>query len=370
MRPFQLSFIACAFSKVKFLLAFPIICHGFAVMKEQGRRRYLFQSNVNGQPIFSSSSSLSSSLNDGSQDDKRVWYQRGDGMWRPRVDIHDLRVGQRMFCTKLEDGIDLLDGKTGAKLFYDCGVGRFVKGRNGETRMKAVNGMLRIGGPRMKASVVRKKKQKLVKQERELNMIPMFVSRIRPEEGRFEVTANIEDTLEEKSDRKTSASSLKVGEELIGRIYKLTPYGAFIDVGASRNGLLHIQTVADFFGTYIDKQKGLTKNGLEVGARVKVVVQSNEKKRLSFDFTDTAKKEQKSLLEKERIKEEASKQENEKVDMEFSSADLESDEAAMWAQFAAAPSLEENDEDEDDDSYYSDYDEDRDIESSLGLDYY
>lgn len=258
----------------------------------------MLQSKVNGQPISSSSSSLSSSLNDGSPDDKRVWYQRGDGMWRPRIDIHDLRVGQRMFCTKLEDGIDLLDGKTGAKLFYECGVGRFVTGRNGETRMKTVNGMLRIGGPRMKASVVRKKKQKLVKQERELNMIPLFVSRIRPEEGRFDVTANMEDTLGEKSDRKTSASSLKVGEELIGRIYKLTPYGAFIDVDASRNGLLHIQTVADFFGTYIDKQKGLTKNGLEVGARVKVVVQSNERKRLAFDFTDAAKKRTESASRK------------------------------------------------------------------------
>ena len=165
------------------------------------------------------------------------------------------------------------------------------------------------------------------------------------------------------------------------QVVKLKPYGVMVDVGVSRLGLLHITTVADFFGKYIDKQKGLKEAGLEMGAMVKLCVKSNLKKRLELDFTEEAKSEmrrEKELLNENKNTSNENKSDDEsKIVFEMSSNEIQDDEeAAMWAQFAA-PGHEDDKEDDDldedydyDDEEYSTYDEERDIESSLGLDYY
>ena len=178
--------------------------------------------------------------------DNRIWYKRADGIWRPRIDIEDLKVGRRLFATKLDNSYDLLDGKTGPKLFYECGVGRytFPQDENGNRTqiMRHVNGMLRFGKPKMKASVVRKKRDRLVKLQRKsyigsvsdsnvegekriIEMMPVWVTRVYPAMGRFEITTSEEDASQivaaSKSSlgmTKVSASKLVVGQERIGRV--------------------------------------------------------------------------------------------------------------------------------------------------------
>jgi predicted RNA-binding protein with RPS1 domain len=76
----------------------------------------------------------------------------------------------------------------------------------------------------------------------------------------------------------TPASLLQPKQELVGTVTRIVPYGVFVDVGANRRGLLHIQKVADLYGHYIDKEQGLEEAGLERGARIRVAVLSNEKK--------------------------------------------------------------------------------------------
>ncbi len=85
--------------------------------------------------------------------------------------------------------------------------------------------------------------------------------------------------------------SMKPGQEVVGTVKKLVPYGALVDIGANRLGLLHIKKVADLYGGYIDKEKGLKEAGLELGTKIKAQIESNEKKRLFLDFTTEVKEE-------------------------------------------------------------------------------
>lgn len=150
------------------------------------------------------------------------------------------------------------------------------------------------------------------------------------------------------------------------QVVQVRSYGVFVDVGVSRLGLLHINTVADFFGTYIDKKKGLRKAGLEEGAEIKVSVQSNQRKRLALDFTEDSKMEMQREKESvDSLKESIGESKESDIVLETPLEDLKDDEeAGMWAEFAIAPDYG------DDDDECSDYDEERDIESSLGLDFY
>mmetsp|Transcript_3210 Transcript_3210/g.4675 ORF Transcript_3210/g.4675 Transcript_3210/m.4675 type:complete len:398 (+) Transcript_3210:112-1305(+) len=296
------------------------------------------------------------------------FYQREKGQWKRRLNIVDLEIGQKLYGLKIH-GVDLLEAKTGPKIFFECGVGR----TNKKGEWKIVNGMLRIGTPWSKKSVTAKRIARLSGK-----MLELYVSKIRVDNGQFEVCIKQEDALEEASGMKkmVSASTLQVGDELIGTVVRIEPYGVFVDVGANRKGLLHIQTVADLYKKFIDGEKGLIEAGLERGARIRVAVLKNEKKRLALDFTadvkaddsdDDAEKEKKvAVLEEEEEEEEAKNEDvvaEEEVDDSadddddygYGNYEVDEDEAAAWAAYAAGG------EDYDDD------DEDRDIEDALGI---
>jgi predicted RNA-binding protein with RPS1 domain len=309
----------------------------------------------------------SSSTDDGTSTAiKPCSYQDIDGKWKQRVLWDDIQVGQKLsgfVCSKL------LDGQTGPKVFFECGLGRL----DGKGNWQMVSGMLRLGTKYTKPSVIRKKVMKLTGKS-----IDLYVHRIFKDDCRLEVKLLEEgvepDLSSEKSRNKlVPISSLKVGQELTGTVVQVRPYGCIVDVGANRHGLLHIQRVADLYQEYIDKEKGLEDAGLEKGFQIKLCVRSNEKKRLSLDFT----KETKEYFEQEREEEEEEEKKTEPVEEESSTQDLElvsennveiditqEEEAAAWAAYAS--DNEYDDEDESDD----DYDEDREIESALGLDYY
>lgn len=77
--------------------------------------------------------------------------------------------------------------------------------------------------------------------------------------------------------------SFQPGEELQGTVRSVQPYGAFIDVGAERDGLVHISELRDGF---VDKVEDVVKEGQQVSVRVKEV--DVEKGRLSLTMRSGA----------------------------------------------------------------------------------
>lgn len=194
--------------------------------------------------------------------------------------------------TKVE-GCDLLDGKTGPKVFFECGVGRLD--RHG--RWHIVNGLLRLGKRGAKKSVTRKRVDRLTGR-----VVDLYVSKIRHDNGAFEVSTSEEQVreimeaekeMERKGEgkKKVSVSSLKEGQELTGTVVRVEPYGALIDVGANRHGLLHIKRVRKLLRQHIDKKEGLIEAGLERGAQLMVTVRSVKGKDVSLDFTEEKREE-------------------------------------------------------------------------------
>jgi len=320
---------------------------------------------------------------------KACYYQAPDGKWNERLQLQNLTVGQHLIGTKIPN-TDLLQAKTGPKIFFECGVGR-IDTRNNKWQM--VSGMLRLGRASAKPSAIRKK---VARMSGSGKMIDLYVKKIDLHSFRLEVTRSLDEIqeIQERNERlrrgevqpMIPASTLKEGMELVGTVVKLQPYGCMVDVGANRRGLLHIQKVADLFGKYIDKEKGLGEVGLEHGATIKVSVLSNEKKRLFLDFTQETKDlalaeaEEAEALKSRQEEEERKKQEDEEerkqqeealkalnVDAEEEEeeeekgSDVSVNEASMWAAYADDYAGGGYDDDGDN------YDEDADIEDSLGI---
>ncbi len=198
-------------------------------------------------------------------------------------------------------------------------------------------------------------------------LIEVYVSKIRLEEGTLEVCLNREEALEIgdsiEQRRKTSASKLRIGDELHGIVRNATPYGVFVDVNANRNGLLHISKVAKQQDAYVAKEDGLKALGLGRGSPINVIVVSNERKRLELDLAPRATP---AVVagESPSIDEDFVKSNN---SIEQGYNEISDEEAAMWAAYAI-------DSTEDDDNEYNEedeeYDEDTDIEDALGIGYY
>ncbi|KAL9185093.1 hypothetical protein ACHAXT_002870 [Thalassiosira profunda] len=311
------------------------------------------------------------------------YYKRADGPWRPRKELGSLAVGERLFATRLP-GSDLLNAKTGPKVFLECGIGR----KDDKGRWCIVNAMVRLGRRGMKSSVIRKKIRKLHPSE----LVEVYVSRVSPEEGRLEVCLTRDEAVDKGArERKIPASSLEVGEELAGVVRKVTPYGVFVDVNANRDGLLHISKVAARRDEYIAKEEGLKSVGLGRGAPVNVVVAKKEGKRLEFDLAPEVEESSDETSDLDMSADEAaawaayaSPDDSTEAELDASDTsfdvssdeasawaaygandeegregDVAEDEAAMWAAYAV-DSKEEEDE-------YDEYDEDADIEDSLGI---
>jgi predicted RNA-binding protein with RPS1 domain len=309
---------------------------------------------------ISSNDHPNSKINNDNQPKKACWKPKGKNTrWQERIHLNDLQVGQELYGHVVQD---LLEGKTGPKLFFDCGVGR----TDPQGNWNMVNGMLRL--PRSnKVSVTQKRASKYRSRDR----VPLYVFRIQKGCGRLEVCLNPED-VGKYTQHRIPVTSLQPNQIVEGTILQLYPYGATVDVGANRRGLLHIKKVAALYGRYIDKEKGLIEAGIEKDARVRLMVESVENRRLFLDFTPDAKK--------------AAEEELSKVQTQETSSSIKIDDLDAWAEYANQQATrlqeqetttvieltEESNDDGNDDvnEEYDEYDEDSDIEEALGLDMY
>jgi len=309
------------------------------------------------------------------------YYNSGNNQWKQRIQLKDLEVGQKIVGWKISN-TDLLNGRTGPKIFFECGVGRI--GHKGKWEM--VSGMLRVAKNYSKPKVVKKKIKRYTGKEVEL-----YVRKIRLDEGRLEVCTSLELLEEEiKTEQATgfehlSLSQLKAGEEVVGTVVDVRSYGVMVDIGANRNGLLHIQKVADLYMRYIKKEEGLIKAGLEKGAELRLAVSSIEKKRLFLDFTQDTK----DFADKVREEEKEARKASLKLADEKYALEGQEDSTSESLDQPRAANPNEGDQQEYFDPYYNDDeaadwaaynvyddeaeddgDEDRDIEDALGIGFY
>jgi predicted RNA-binding protein with RPS1 domain len=338
--------------------------------------------------VASSLSSISEGIS--KEEEACYWRSPETGKWEARRFFSELSVGEKLRGILVQE---LPLAKTGPKVWFDCGVCTRNSRADATSDWRIVTGLCRLRKNK-KDSIVRKQISRLRTKSQIGNDrrgggggVDVWVSRIFPSNGQFEVTIQqIDDeVLQDELKRRQSLVSvckLRPQQELIGQVVRVEDYGVLVDVGANRHGLLHIQTVANLLDRYIDKSNGLEEVGLELGAKIRVVVQSNERKRLFLDFPEDVKREE----ERER----ASKQEtmiqqisNSKSDAEFiqspnssSAATVGSISSMQFTENVSVSSMDEvNDEVKNDESEYyddeeEDDDEDRMIEDALGIGMY
>jgi small subunit ribosomal protein S1 len=80
---------------------------------------------------------------------------------------------------------------------------------------------------------------------------------------------------------KTGIESLKVGQELTGRVVRLVDFGAFVDIGASTDGLLHISQLS---GGFVNHPREVVEVGQEV--RVRILEIDANRRRISLSMKD------------------------------------------------------------------------------------
>jgi predicted RNA-binding protein with RPS1 domain len=261
-------------------------CHSSWTRKAQATRR----------ATFSPQTSLHSTTTDNTADTKerlkeKGWafddnacvYKRIDGQWKRRKELSELKLGQRLWGHKLQT-CDLLDGKTGPKVFFDCGVGDV----DASGKWQILHGMMRLGPRGMRKTVVTKRLRKFIPpppskdDDRKAKpplppLVPLYVSSIDLATKRFQVAASLEDAetqaKKQQSAKKIPFGSLKPGQEIEGEIIRVKPYGAIIDIGAQIPGILHITRVRELMGKHIEQEKGMQEvAGIVLKAKVRVSI--------------------------------------------------------------------------------------------------
>jgi ribosomal protein S1 len=101
--------------------------------------------------------------------------------------------------------------------------------------------------------------------------VTVWVLQVRPEQGRISLT------MIEPPER--TMADLKPDQILTGKVTKLAPYGAFVDIGVERDGLVHISEMDE---GHIAKPSDVAEEGDEVEVRVIKVNQERRRIELSM----------------------------------------------------------------------------------------
>jgi ribosomal protein S1 len=101
--------------------------------------------------------------------------------------------------------------------------------------------------------------------------VTVWVQRVDPEQGRISLT------MVEPPER--TLSELQPDQVITGKVTKLAPYGAFVDIGVERDGLVHISEMSE---DHIARPGDVTQVGDEVEVRVVSVNQKRRRIELSM----------------------------------------------------------------------------------------
>jgi ribosomal protein S1 len=115
---------------------------------------------------------------------------------------------------------------------------------------------------------------------KEGDAVTVWVQRVDPEQGRIGLT------MVEPPER--TIDELKQDQVISGTVTRLTPYGAFVDIGVERDGLVHISEMAE---GRIERPEDVTKVGDEVEVRVLNVNRKRRRIELSMVGTEAVENE-------------------------------------------------------------------------------
>jgi small subunit ribosomal protein S1 len=101
--------------------------------------------------------------------------------------------------------------------------------------------------------------------------VTVWVQHVDPEQGRISLT------MVEPPER--TLNELKADEVLTGKVTRLVPYGAFVDVGVERDGLVHISEMAE---GHIDRPEDVAHVGDEI--EVKVLSVNRQRRRIELSM--------------------------------------------------------------------------------------
>jgi ribosomal protein S1 len=116
--------------------------------------------------------------------------------------------------------------------------------------------------------------------------VTVWVRQVDPEQGRVALTMiePPEHTIDE----------LEPEQVLTGTVTKLVPYGAFVDIGVEREGLIHISEMSDGF---VGKPSDVTEVGAEI--KVRVVKVNPRRRRIELSLLNLDGEEEEPIPEEE-----------------------------------------------------------------------
>ncbi|MEA2059403.1 MAG: 30S ribosomal protein S1 [Thermodesulfobacteriota bacterium] len=97
---------------------------------------------------------------------------------------------------------------------------------------------------------------------------------------RFKISLSMKQTAADPWD--TAASSLKAGDQITGKIVRIAPFGAFVEIAPGLDGLVHLSELS--YGRRVVKADDVVSQGERVQAVIKDI--DIEKKRISLSIKD------------------------------------------------------------------------------------
>jgi len=116
--------------------------------------------------------------------------------------------------------------------------------------------------------------------------VTVWVRQVDPEQGRIALT------MIEPPER--TIKELEPEQVLTGTVTKLVPYGAFVDIGVEREGLIHISEMSDGF---VGKPSDVMQVGDEV--EVRVVKVNQKRRRIELSLLHTGDEQEVAVLDEE-----------------------------------------------------------------------
>jgi ribosomal protein S1 len=150
--------------------------------------------------------------------------------------------------------------------------------------------------------------------EREKVMIR--VKEVNVETGRLSLTMLSPESIEAKKEPKKKRIHLRYleeGQELVGRVNSIVDFGAFIDIGATTDGLVHISQMSE---DHVSSVSDLLQEGQEVQVRILSIDKKRKRISLTMREAQVEKEDDERSKEKYRLKERPAKRINYEIEKE------------------------------------------------------